>query len=558
MKTSTITVIGASAAVLVAGGLVSTRPAPAGPTADLPVAWAAAHRVEPTRLLRRGYLALAQRPPTVEEYEALLAVPEAERREAALDRLEALLDGPEFDDVIFRWGIELLRIGSYDFRFDFVNNDFDGHYAVEHQQCPAGTLHAGAYGMLNDLPNWGEPWAMCDDPGADIEEVEPWWAPGTTVRMIGVAGQTEIREVDGVDCGKIRGSLQWATHGCSCGPNLRYCKRPGFPDHDNFDPLSIRRSAFEEPARLLQHIVRNDRPFSDLVLGDYTVVNRGLRFVYYRNARMNGANAFLDDDPWFREFESDTQWKQVRFEEMHPNLLSDRDIRFDPRTEDGTPPGVPAAGVLSTLAANYAFPRERVRGARWLETFACRDFTPPPADVEFHPYQRDPGTEGVCEHCHQLIDPAAMHFKRMYGGGAQLGGIGDWSLLELPANDRYRDRSLSTFEYDTLMTPVDTVRLEENPDAALIDFLPENYTLFGRTGDGTIGPLGFAKLLVTSGEFDRCMVRRVHELVTGRDLVPGRDDPTIEAFVESFVADDRKVKALIVAILRSDGFLIGW
>jgi hypothetical protein len=558
MRTRTIGAVMGVSAVLVASGLVLTRGAPAdSPVVPRPVAWAESHRVEPTRMLRRGYLALANRPPTIEEYEALLEVPQDQRRDAALQQLDALLEGPEFDDVVLRWAIELLRIGSYDFRFDFVNDDFDGHYSIEYQTCPADTLHAGAMGMLNDLSDWGEPWATCDDPDAVLTDVEPWWAPGTTVRMIGAAG-TSVREVDGTDCGRVRGTLQTPAHGCSCGPHLLYCKRAGFPDHDNFDPVSTRRSLFEEPARLVQHVIRNEKPFSDVVLGDYTVVNRGLRFVYYRNARQDGANAFLDDSEWFREFDSDTQWKQTKFEDMHPNLLSDRDIRFDPRTQDGTPPGLPAAGVLTTLGANYAFPRERVRGARWLETFACREFTPPPADVEFHPYQRDPGTEGVCEHCHQLIDPAAMHFKRMYGGGAQLGGIGAWSLLELSPEDTFRKRSISTFEYDTLMTPVDTLRLEENPDAALIDFLPENYTLFGRTGDGTIGPLGFAKLLVESGEFDRCMVRRVHEWVTGRDLSPGRDDATIDGFVESFVGSDRNVKALIREIVRSDGFTIGW
>lgn len=540
-------------------GLMSSSEAPAQtPATGDELGWASAHRLEPTRLLRRGYLALANRPPTVEEYESLLATPESGRHEAALEQIEALLDGPEFDAMVFRWALELLRIGSYDFRYDFVNNDFDGHYSVEYGRCPEGTIHEGAYGMLNNLPNWGEGEAMCDDPNAVINDIEPWWAPGTTVRMIGAAGQTDVVEVDGVDCSQVRGTLQWATPGCSCGPNLRYCKRFGFPDDDNYDPLSIRRSAFEEPARLVQHIVRNDRPFDDVVLGDYTVVNRGLRFLYYRNARQNGDNAFLDDDEWFRDFQSDGQWLEARFEDMHPNLLSDRNVTFDPRVEDGGPPGIPSAGVLTTLGANYAFNRERVRGARWLEIFACREFSPPPADVEFDPYERDPGTEGSCEHCHQLIDPAAMHFKRLYGGGAQIGGVGQWSLQALSPNSDYRRRAISTFEYDTLMTPVDILRLEENPDAALIDFLPENYTLFGQSGDGTIGPLGFAKLLVSSGEFDRCMVRRAHELVTGRDLIPGRDDHEIERFVDRFVDADRNFKSLVAEIVRSDGFTIGW
>lgn len=42
--------------------------------------------------------------------------------------------------------------------------------------------------------------------------------------------------------------------------------------------------------RLFAHIIVNDRPFSDLVLGDYTVVNQGLQHMYVRAARGNRAN----------------------------------------------------------------------------------------------------------------------------------------------------------------------------------------------------------------------------------------------------------------------------
>ncbi|MGH1341807.1 MAG: DUF1585 domain-containing protein [Nannocystales bacterium] len=558
----TLVMVGTVSVGLLAGGFALMQDAPAQPAADVPLGWQQSHRVQATRLLRRGYMALANRPPTVEEYEELLALPAAEREDAVVERLDALLQGPEFEDAILRFGMELLRVGSYDFRTDFVNSDFDGHYGVEVMACPAGTAHEGALGLLSNSAAYGEPWELCDDPGAPIEEIEPWWEPGSTVTMIGAAGQTDVRSVGGVDCGKPRGRIQWPAPGCSCGPNLVYCNRRdgvgGGENFDNFDPLSMRRSAFEEPGRLFQYIVTNDRPLSDLVVGDYTLVNRPLHYMYLRNGRQNGSNDFLDETEWFRDYASDSHWKETSFESMHPNMLSERDTRFDPRVEDGSPPGVPAAGVLSMLAPNYTFPRERVRGARWLEIFACREFTPPPADVEFHDFQRDPGTEGVCEHCHQLIDPASMHFKRLYGGGAQFGGVGDWSLQALDLDDDYRERSISTFEYDTLMTPVETVRLEENPDAALIDFLPEDYTLFGQTGDGTIGPLGLGKILVESGEFDSCMVRRVHEFVTGRDLVPGRDDTALDAYVDTFVDNDRSVRSLIRAVIRSDDFSIGW
>jgi hypothetical protein len=541
--------------VVLAHGVVRTGRAEG---IDRPLAWAAAHRLDDTRLLRRASLALFGRAPTIEEYESVLALPADERRAEIYARIEAGLDGPEFADVVLRWGMEYLRVISYDYGYDSVNTEFHGHYSLELNPCAPETMHAGALGNLSNYISHGEPYAICDDPDAELNEIEPWWAPGTTVTVIGAAG-TDVREVDGIDCSSSQYWDQWATPGCSCGPNLVYCFRPGtWPDDSNFGTISARRAAFEEPGRLFRHIIANDRPFSDLVLGDYSVMNRGLAFLYVRNGRRNRDNASIDDTKWWSEFVDDEQWREVRFADLHPDLLSDRDYAFDPRTSQGVPEGVPAAGVLSTLGANYAFPRERVRGARWLEIFACREFVPPPGDVEFAAYDRDPGTEGVCQHCHQLIDPAAMHFKRIHGGGAQLGGVGSWDLANMAADSDFRTRASSTFEYDTLMTPVDEATIAGNPNAALIDFMPEDYALFGTPSDGTIGPLGFAKVLVESGEFDACAVRRVHELVAGRDLTPGVDDSTISAYVDAFVASDRSVKALIMAIVKSDEFRIGW
>lgn len=524
---------------------------------DAPVAWADAHRLAETRLLRRGMLTLTGRAPTVDEYESLLALPEDERHSEVLRRLDAALDTAEFADQALRWGAEYLGTISYDYGFDFVNNQFYGHYALELDRCAPGTLHEGALGNLSSHPAMGENPSICDDAAATVRDIEPWWSPGTTVAVIGAAG-SDVRTVDGTDCGRDGGRDAWRAPGCSCGPNLVYCFRPGasFPDDDNFTQVSARRAAFEEPARLFRHILVEDRPFSDLVAGDYTVVNRGLAFLYVRHGRQSTDNAGLDDVPWWRDLVDD-EWREIRFSELHPDLLSTRSYAFDPRSEPGLPEGVPAAGVLSMLGTNYAFPRERVRAARWLETFACREFSPPPAEVEFNHYARDPGTEGVCQHCHQVIDPAAMHFKRMFDGGGQIAGVGGWDLAEI-AGSTFAERATTTFEYDTLMTPVSQATLETNPNAGLIDFMPDDYSLFGVTSDGTIGPLGFAKILVESGELDRCAVRRFHRIVLGRDLVPGQDDARIDALVDGFVAGDRSVRSLIKTLVRDETFAIGW
>jgi hypothetical protein len=422
----------------------------------------------------------------------------------------------------------------------------------------------------------GDESSLCDDPAARTDTVEPWWAPGTSVTTIGRAG-SGVREHDGTDCGRVEVSPYGVrfpdrpeTPFCSCGPNLIHCTpihvAPGLGDGRNLDLDGSlewqRRQVFEEPARLFAHIVVNDRPLSDLVLGDYTVVTRDLQHMYVRLARQNSVNRALDDDPWWREVTDGAAWRAVRFSQMFPTLLDDRHYAHDPRATTEPPRGVPSAGVMTTLGQLAAFPRERVRAARWLEILGCRNFVPPPVNVEFPPYRRDPGTEGVCAHCHQLIDPVAIHFKRFGwdGTNAQLyvGGIGDHRWDALCETCDPRSRWQSAYVHDTWMTPVSEADLAENPDARFIDFLPEGRRLFGQASDGTIGPLGFGRMLVESGEFDRCAVRRLSERFAGRILEPGRDDARIDALVARFVAAGRVVRPFLRGLLGDDSFREGF
>jgi hypothetical protein len=233
-------------------------------------------------------------------------------------------------------------------------------------------------------------------------------------------------------------------------------------------------------------------------------------------------------------------------------LLSERTYLFDPRSDSSTVPGVPAAGVLTMVGGLGSFARERLRGARWLEIFACQVFSSPPADAVFNPYVRDPGKEGPCQYCHASIDAASIHFKRFdfIGYGTPLLGTTWLGTTHL--------RWDTAFISDTLLTPVSDAVLTAMPDSHLIDFLDPSVKLLGQTSDGTIGPLGFAKLIVSSGEFDRCAVRRLTERFTGQQLNPGFDDDRIDALTAQFVANGRRVKPFVRALLSDPSIGVGW
>jgi hypothetical protein len=91
-------------------------------------------------------------------------------------------------------------------------------------------------------------------------------------------------------------------------------------------------------------------------------------------------------------------------------------------------------------------------------------------------------------------------------------------------------------------------------DAHFIDFLPPDQTLLGQVSDGTVGPLGFAKMIVAAGAFDRCVIRQVHKFVIGRDVDVANEAGYLDASVDEFVADGRNIRGLVSRLMASDLF----
>ena len=207
--------------------------------------------------------------------------------------------------------------------------------------------------------------------------------------------------------------------------------------------------------------------------------------------------------------------------------------------------------------------RERVRGARLLEMFACETFVPPPPTAHFSPYINDPAGGGPCVTCHSRIDPASIHFKRfMRSGTFEMLGIGNahlpkWNTGQYPLNGDPYDRMRRLWLAGTKMTPVTTAQATAEPEALFIDFLPPDQTLYGATSDGTVGPLGFAKMLIASGSFDRCVVRKLHQRFVGRDVDPTAEAGYLEKLVAEFLKNGRKTRPFVRYLAKTPAFRSG-
>jgi hypothetical protein len=292
----------------------------------------------------------------------------------------------------------------------------------------------------------------------------------------------------------------------------------------------------------------------------------------------------LHDDAWWQpakfkgalhdplhEAGDPTAWREFDLPTISRVFIAERDYRYDPRVDKGPMKGLPAAGMLTGIGFLSAQPRERLRAARLLEQLACEVLSPP-SGQNFNPYLSDPASEGPCQNCHRRIDPAAIHFKRYakagqafegFGASYPMPNVGSWHFSPIwrTAVYPYLGEPFAQwnrwYKAGSKLTPVTQAEVDADPMVVFIDFLPPDQTLLNQVSDGTVGPLGFAKLIVAAGAYDRCVVRHLHQLVLGRDVDPATEAGYLDKLTADFVANGRLARPLVKALTRSPLFSRG-
>lgn len=541
----------------------------------------------PLRLLRRSSIALLGVPPSLATMEELQAEPDTEAQLAYVDAfIDDALNDPRFYGVIFEHARKWLNIPLVDRTADAPE------YGPKQQRvlvaCEEGTAHEGALHYFRGEFQSAE--EACDA-AAPTTEVEPWWAPGTTVTLTGEAANTSNEgeysnsgTPTAVQCnGRAQGNCGCYTHAASCWVDPG--TYPGWAPFVPENPAGQRRQLSEEPARLFAHLLWHDRPATDFILADISVGPTELQAAYVQQSLAGGELEAVDDASWWdpasfadapvdplHDAGDPEAWREFVPSERNRFFLAARDTKFDPRNEAGPAPGMPTAGMLTSLGFLDAYPRERLRAARALEAVACEQLLPPGGDIEFNAYVSDPGYEGPCQHCHARIDTAALHFKRwgkngsaFEGWGAEyfMPGIGAWQWDAVWRTGAYPYGSEPFAQWNkwyaegTRMTPATTAEVEDNLYALFLDFLPPGETMLGQESDGTIGPLGFAKLVVNAGAFDKCVVRRLHERVLGRDIDPALEAGYLNALTKQFVDGGRVMRPFVKLLTQTTSFRRG-
>jgi len=262
------------------------------------------------------------------------------------------------------------------------------------------------------------------------------------------------------------------------------------------DFYEINRDVMQAPLRLVEHVVMNDLPYSEVVTADYTLANDTVAAV------------------WGIPYGGSGAWEVTAWEDGRDN-----------------------AGVLSD---SWLFQRHRStdsnanRGRANLvaSAFLCADFTSTDVDVDVSVDLSDP--EAVadavlenpsCAACHVQLDPLASYFRGFFP-------------LYVPQEQELEDPAY----------PMELPWYQEFfPELLDVPMLPPAY--YGQEGDG-LAFLG--ERIAEDPRFASCTVRRFWSYLhqTSVESVP---DEAVETFEPDFAAG-LDTKALVKAIVLGDDF----
>jgi hypothetical protein len=351
---------------------------------------------------------------------------------------------------------------------------FDEPAAFDAQRRPIATLRADGY--------LREGWV----------EVRPYWDsnPAARVRVCAFdAQEAELAQVAGRMMRCDQHETAYLTRDCGCGPNLRLCQ--GFVDGVSTE-TAINAALVEQAMRLVDHLVDEGRPWSELLTGADLDVNGPL--VHYLKFQTGLTLDFssrgdlgftLPDVPY-----TDATWRRVR--------LTGR-----------------ASGVLTTPFFLLKFASNRARANQVFNAFLC---TPLQASTAGLASQADAGFEPDlalrvgCRDCHQVLEPAAAAWGRYVERGT-------WELkdAEFPTFDR---RCVSPdggpLSLEACNTHYRTVARHPSELPFVGQLLGRLYLSPEGIANFDEGPRRWATRAVNDGSFAECTVQKLWEAAVGR------------------------------------------
>lgn len=389
----------ACATLLVCAGPAAAQDAPEAPACEAPV------EVDATRHLRQLTLDLFGRVPTEAELTALIDGGGAVD-EALVDRM---LADEEVSALVRRHHRDLLWPSTE--ALDILSAASAlllpaSFYSPEGDPNRLFLLFTGFYERGGLVPCNDEPAAWDDEGNLIFEDmpdgtrregyvmVEPYWAPGTEVKVCALEARISPTSDDGLDCGTANGM---ASGRCGCGPDLQRCA-------DFTAVLRITSSMQEQLLRMVETPIQEGRPYTDMLLGAEEIVD-GALVHYYKYLTPMGIDPIIQVPP--------------------VDIASLPDVPFNDRTWHTVERASPLhSGILTSMSFLLRFQTGRARANRYHVAFLCDPFIAPDTPL---PSAEDPCSDEPnlrercgCNYCHSRLEPAAAWWGRFADAGTLL------------------------------------------------------------------------------------------------------------------------------------------
>ncbi len=361
--------------------------------------------VDATRYLRQLTLDLFGRVPTEAELRALV------ERGGEIDEafVDDMLHSEEINGLIRRHHRDLLWPSTE--ALDVLSAASAllipaSFYSAEGDPNRQFLLFTGFYERGGLVPCNDEPAAWDDDGNLIFEDmpdgtrregyvmVEPYWAPGTEIKVCALEARIAPMSEDGLDCATAQGM---ASGRCGCGPDLQRCA-------DFAAVTRITQSLQDQLLRMVEAPIDEGRPYTDMLLGAEEIVD-GALVHYYKYLTPMGIDPIIQVPP--------------------VDVAALPDIPFTDRTWHTVERSSPLhSGILTSMSFLLRFQTGRARANRYHIAFLCDPFVAPDSPL---PSAEDEcsGEPNLrercgCNYCHSRLEPAAAWWGRFADAGTLL------------------------------------------------------------------------------------------------------------------------------------------
>ena len=483
-------------------------------------------RLDKYQYLRALSLDLRGHIPSLEEYEAL-----HELDDVPQEWIQTWMSEPAFGQRAVRWHKSLLWNNVAGDRLFSVSSSLTGNGSAASPYRRVGGVairtrgHRGACGTQPARFNASGELMLPSVDGEVREgwvEVNPYWAPNSTVRVCALDARDDLATPSGQACGDrfMLGSAE-----CGCGPELKWCA----PSSIN---LQLGRHMTTQLDLMVADNVTSDRSYVDLFTTDKTFINGHLNY-YWRNQPGIGANIQNAPSPYAvqnlpeMEFE-DESWVEVSAGEHQ-------------------------SGILTAAAYLIRFQTDRARANQLFTQFMCQPFEPSGAELELgsdEAPEADLQQREGCADCHRPLEAAAAHWGRWPENGA-----GYLSPEAYPAQTEECKLCAETGRQCTATCR--SFYTLDNSDASMEPFAGYLKGYLFRRPEHFVNVETGPKLLVRSAIADNrlpnCVTKRNMELHYGRPLTKA-EQARVDEYVRSFAESDYSYKSMITSIVTSETY----